>query len=94
MTLLHKPIITEKSMRLAQNGLYTFRVERMASKHEIANAVHEQFNVDVEDVKTITMHGKMKRVGRTRQMIKKARAWKKAIVKLKKDQKIEVFNIS
>jgi len=83
------PLITEKgsNLRMAENK-YIFQVAKKANKPEIKKAVEELFKVKVEKVTTMIMHGKTKRVGRFEG---KRPDWKKAIVELKKDQKIEFF---
>lgn len=81
-----KPHITEKSMRLADNNQYTFKVRRDASKEEIKGAVEEIYGVNVVKVRVINVRKKERILGRTRGWKK---GFKKAIVKVKKGQKIE-----
>ena len=69
---------------------YVFKVDLKASKKDIANEVKKLFNVDAVDVKTSVMPGKKKRITKTKNFIKTSK-WKKAVVKLKKDQKIDLF---
>lgn len=71
------PIITEKSNDLLQEGKYTFKVNKKATKIDIRNAVEKLFEVKVLDVTTISVKGKEKRVGRN---VGKTSDWKKAIV--------------
>ena len=71
------PIITEKSNDAMQEGKYTFRVNKNATKIEIANAVQKLFDVKVLKVNTISVSGKKKRVRYTQG---KTSDWKKAIV--------------
>ena len=71
------PVITEKSNDLLQQGKYTFKVNRNATKVEIANAVEKLFEVKVLNVNTISVKGKKKRVGYHQG---KTSDWKKAIV--------------
>ena len=85
-----RPTITEASMERLGNKVYTFEVEKSASKPEIKKAVEELFKVDVESVNTIVMKSKPKRVG---YHMGSTSEWKKAIVKLKADSKtIEFFD--
>lgn len=91
--ILKKPVITEKSTKQTKKGFYTFSVSLRSGKEEIKKAVKDQFNVDVVSIRTVKMHGKEKRVGRLGRQIS-AKPWKKAIVKLKKDQKITLFEVS
>lgn len=90
--ILKKPILTEKSVRLAQTGAFTFMVHTQATKLDVTRAIKDQFKVDVVAVTTMMMKGKTRRVGRTRKLTKIS-PWKKAIVQLKKDQKIDLFDI-
>ena len=86
-----KPIITEKSMDMARNRKYVFKVLRDASKTEIKQAVEEVFKgVKVSAVNTINMKAKKKRLGMGRPEGTKA-AWKKAIVTLKPESETIAF---
>ena len=71
------PVVTEKSSSDIQEGKYTFKVAKKATKIEIKNAVEKLFEVKVLKVNTITVKGKEKRVG-----VHQGRTsdWKKAIV--------------
>lgn len=73
------PIITEKSNDLLQDGKYTFKVNKNATKVEIANAVEKLFGVKVLKVNTMNIKGKKKRVGYSQG---RTASWKKAIVKI------------
>ena len=75
--IIIKPIITEKSNDGLQEGKYTFKVNKKATKVEIAKAVEKLFEVKVLNVNTITVKGKEKRVG---VHVGKTSDWKKAIV--------------
>ncbi len=90
---IKRPVITEKSLTQATRGWYTFAVGSDASKEAIAKAVAAFYKVTVEDVRTISMHGKVRRVGRTGKTMKKT-DWKKAMVKLAKGQKIDAFEVA
>ena len=78
--IIVKPVITERSMDMARDKKYVFRVLKDASKTEIKYAVEEVFKVKVKDVNTIKMPGKKKRLGSRKQGM--TSAWKKAIVTL------------
>ena len=85
-----RPVITEKSMLVAVNKIYTFEVAKSANKIEIAKACEEVFGVKVAKVNTVSMRGKFRRQGRNNGGYSKS--WKKAIVKLTEDSKpIEFF---
>ena len=71
------PIVTEKSSDGVQEGKYTFKVNKKATKIDIKNAVEKLFEVKVLNVNTMTVKGKEKRVGRN---VGKTSDWKKAIV--------------
>ncbi|MBR2560138.1 MAG: 50S ribosomal protein L23 [Firmicutes bacterium] len=84
-----KPVISERSMDLAPEKKYTFKVAPDANKTEIKNAVEEIFGVEVKKVNVMNMDGKLKRLGRT---IGRRPAFKKAIVTLTDASKeIEFF---
>lgn len=89
--VIKKPHITEKSMRLVAENKYTFLVNLGADKKIIKKAIEKAFKVNVLGVKTIKIKGKKRRVGRFRRKEKKMPDIKKAIVQLKKGQKIDVF---
>ena len=82
-------MITEKGTRIRerQSG-YLFEVSRDANKIEIKRAIESIFNVKVNSVRTIRVHGKPKRMGR---YAGHRPDWKKALVTLKKGQTIEIF---
>ncbi len=75
--IIIKPIITEKSNDGLQQGKYTFKVNKKATKVDIARAVEKLFDVKVINVNTMTVKGKEKRVGAHSG---KTPDWKKAIV--------------
>lgn len=71
------PVVTEKSNDGINLGKYTFKVNKNATKVDIARAVEKLFEVKVLKVNTMTVKGKEKRVGRN---VGKTSDWKKAIV--------------
>ncbi len=75
--IIIKPVITEKSNDGLQDGKYTFKVNKKATKVDIARAVEALFEVKVINVNTVTVKGKQKRVGAH---TGKTPDWKKAIV--------------
>ncbi len=84
-----KPVVTEKSTDGMQALKYTFEVDIKANKIEIKKAVEELFNVKVQDVNTIRMTGKLKRMGA---YSGRRPNWKKAVVTLAPGSKpIEIF---
>lgn len=87
--VIRRPIISEKSTALAEIGnRYVFEVALRSNKIEIKDAVQRLFSVKVTDVRTMVMHGKVKRVGRFET---KRANWKKALVTLSEGQKIDFF---
>ena len=86
--VLRRPVITEKSTILKEGGRYVFEVARKANKNQIKEAVEKAFSVKVEMVNVMTVPGKLRRVAR-RQVL--TPSWKKAIVTLKKGNKIDFF---
>lgn len=89
-TLIKRPIISEKSMSEAQKGKFMFEVSKLANKPMIKQAIEKVFKVKVLHVATSIVKGKKKRVGTKRIEVEKS-SWKKAIVTLQKDQKIDLF---
>lgn len=87
-TILKQPKISEKSFKLADSDQYVFLVDKNANKIEIRKAVETAFKVNVLSINTETIKGKLKRFGR---IYGKRSDYKKAIVKIKKGQKIEEF---
>jgi large subunit ribosomal protein L23 len=88
-SIVRKALITEKGTVLRElRNQYHFEVSRDANKIEIKRAIETIFAVKVADVRTMQMRGKVKRQGR---WVGKRSDWKKAIVTLKPDQKIELF---
>jgi large subunit ribosomal protein L23 len=87
--IIWRPLVTEKStLGREERNEVAFAVDPRASKHEIRRAVEALFQVRVEDVRTMRMPRKMRRVGR----FQGARPqWKKAIVRLGEGQSIEFF---
>lgn len=90
--IIIRPIITEKAMREAARGCFTFEVKSSSRKREIRDVVGNLFNVDVLDVRTIMVKGRKKRVGRRRSVVQVG-SWKKAIVRLASGQKIDLFEV-
>jgi large subunit ribosomal protein L23 len=87
--ILIMPLVSEKSTNLrADHNKYVFRVDKRANKLQIKDAVEQLFKVKVQDVTTMIMYGRPKRLGRYEG---KRADWKKAIVKLKKGEAIELF---
>ncbi|MBN1384931.1 MAG: 50S ribosomal protein L23 [Elusimicrobia bacterium] len=86
--IIKKPIITEKATSLKdKENKFVFIVAKKANKSQIKNAIEDMFKVDVENIRTVIMSGKLRRVG----MHAGHRPdFKKAIVKIKKGQTIKI----
>jgi len=86
--VLKAPQITEKATNLAEKNQYVFKVYPKTNKIEIKTAIEDLYNIDVLSVIIIKVRPKRRRLGR----ISGWRAgYKKAIVKIKAGQKIEVM---
>jgi large subunit ribosomal protein L23 len=86
--VLIKPVISEKSYRLVDDGKYTFLVAPEANKTQIRQAVEHVFRVKVTGVNTINRPGKRRR---TRYGWGKRPDTKRAIVTLAAGERIDVF---
>ncbi len=83
------PVVTEKSTLLREeSNQYVFKVVPRATKKQIARAIEELFDVHVEDVKTMRMRGKVKRLGRN---VGRRATWKKAVVTLVDGDTVDFF---
>ncbi|MGP8066437.1 MAG: 50S ribosomal protein L23 [Acidimicrobiales bacterium] len=89
-TVLLRPIISEKSYRLMEQGAYVFVVDPRASKEEIRDAVEESFGVHVSSVNTLNRKGKRKRNRRSMTFGRRSDT-KRAIVRLVGEDRIELF---
>lgn len=87
--IIVRPLVTEKGMhRSTRNNAYAFEVHRLATKADVRRAVEELFNVNVLKVHTQNRHGKPRR---TRFREGYTNDWKKAIVTLDKEHRIDFF---
>ena len=88
-SVVKRALITEKGTALRElRNQYHFEVARDANKIEIRRAIEQIFSVKVGSVRTLQMRGKEKRQGR---YAGRRSDWKKAIITLQPDQKIELF---
>jgi large subunit ribosomal protein L23 len=84
-----RPLVTEKGMhRSTRNNQYAFEVNSQANKDDIRRAVEDLFNVKVEKVRTQSRRGKHRK-HRFKQG--QTKSWKKAIVTLNKEHRIDFF---
>ena len=85
--IIKKPLVTEKGTIAQQaSNQYFFEVDPRATKFDVRTAVETIFKVRVENVRTMNVPGKFKRVGKN---MGKTSAWKKAIVTLREGDRIE-----
>ena len=83
-----KPVITEKATALAEKGKYVFRVSLKATPLEVKGAIEKIYKVKVLKVNFIMVKSRKRKRGRISGFSSR---WKKAIVTLKKGDKIEIF---
>jgi large subunit ribosomal protein L23 len=88
--ILLRPVVSEKSYALMDDGTYVFVVDKRANKIEIRDAVQSSFGVRVASVNTLNRKGKRKRQGRS-QTLGRRPDTKRAIVRLMGDDRIELF---
>lgn len=86
------PILTEKSMNEAKRGHYSFVVDFKMDKGEIKRQVEKLFSVHITEIRTINLKGGKKKNFRGK--VKTVQDQKKALVTLKKDEKIDLFEES
>ncbi len=86
--IIVSPVITEKATMARMASVYVFKVLPSATKIDVQRAVEKLFNVEVLDVNTAKVSGKIRRVGRS---FGKKSSWKKAYVKIKSGQKIDLI---
>ncbi len=87
--VLLRPLVTEKGIHRAERyGQYAFAISKLATKDDVRRAVEELFDVKVAKVRTQNRPGKTRRF-RFRQGT--TASWKKAIVSLRPDHRIDFF---
>jgi len=89
--ILIKPIISEKSLVIQSNGVYSFIIDKLANKKEVKEAVEKMFKVKVESVRTVKIYAKRKR---TRIGFVHTKVMKKALVQLVKGYDIESLKVN
>jgi large subunit ribosomal protein L23 len=90
--IIFGPVISEKSYQTSQNKKYTLKVAVKANKYQISQALKKIYDVDVIKINTVNMKSQVvKSKTRKGTVAKKISGYKKAIVVLKKDQKITGF---
>jgi large subunit ribosomal protein L23 len=87
--IIIKPLITEKSThQQTTRNTYAFQVNPAANKNQIKQAIEELYEVKVLDVRTMNRRGKPRR---TKVRMSKTSDWKRAVVKLDENSRIELF---
>jgi len=88
-SVLIRPLVTEKGTYQGETlNAYPFEVAKTANKAQIRQAVEKIYNVKVKDVRTANRKGKPRRKGR---FMGTTRSWKKAVVVLHEDYRIDLF---
>lgn len=91
--LVKRPLITEKSLKSAnQDNVFTFEVAKSATKDQLKSEIEKLFSVQVEDIRTMIHYRVKKRTGRKRMPVMVAPT-KKALVRLKAGQTINLFDL-
>ena len=90
MSVLVRPVVSEKTYALMDQGVYVFLVDPAATKVDVRNAVESAFNVTVTKVNTMNRQGKLRRNRRTG-VVGRAAATKRALVTLKSGDSINLF---
>ena len=89
INVIIKPLVTEKSTHLqTTRNAYAFQVHRDANKPQIKLAVEKIYDVKVVEVRTMNRKGKPRR---SRHKMTKTSDWKRAIVVLEENSRIELF---
>lgn len=88
LSLIKRPLVSEKSNRLAENNTYVFQVELSATKPLIKKALEIGLRVKVKKVRTLVARKQHKK---NRFGGKKVKYWKKAFVTLKQGEKMPLF---
>ena len=86
--ILIEPVLSEKANLLREQGKYVFKVALSANKLQVKEAVRRLFNVNPISCTIMVVGGKPKRL---RYRSGYTATWKKAIVRLPKDEKIGIF---
>ena len=90
MSVLHRPVVSEKTYRLMDAGVYVFEVDIDATKVDVRHAVEQAFGVKVTKVNTLNRSGKRKRNRRSGTWGVRT-GQKRAIVTLAEGDRIEIF---
>ncbi len=87
--IIKRPLISEKTYHFGERfNAYSFEVDKRADKSQIRAAIETLYKVKVDDVRTIVVPGKPRR---SKKGVKTTPFWKKAIVKIHGDHKLEIY---
>ncbi|MEI7746211.1 MAG: 50S ribosomal protein L23 [Actinomycetota bacterium] len=90
MTVLIRPVVSEKSYAMMDKNVYIFEVDRQATKIDVRHAVEQAFNVKVSNVNTLVRKGKSTRNRRTG-VVGRRPDVKRAIVTLQEGYSIDLY---
>jgi len=84
-----RPIVTEKAYRTSSaRNTYTFEVHKLASKFDVKDAIEALYDVKVVAVNTQNRKGKKRR---TRKGVGETRSWKKAMITLDDEYRLDIY---
>jgi large subunit ribosomal protein L23 len=93
MSILKKPLVTEKVASQNEKGVYGFVVDKSANKVEIKKAIEKAYGVNVEQVRTMVYAGKVKsRFTKSGNLVGKTNTFKKAIVQVAEGEVIDFYS--
>ncbi|NLV23841.1 MAG: 50S ribosomal protein L23 [Deltaproteobacteria bacterium] len=88
--IIRRPLLSEKVTSQSDRKVVAFEVAKDANKVEVKQALEKAFDIKVQDVKTLVVAGKVKRVGRN---FGKRSNWKKAYVTLTPESNMDFFGV-
>ncbi|NLC72007.1 MAG: 50S ribosomal protein L23 [Desulfuromonadaceae bacterium] len=88
--IIRRPLLSEKVTSQADRKVVAFEVAKDANKIEVKQALEKAFDIKVQDVKTLVVAGKVKRVGKN---FGKRGNWKKAYVTLTPESNMDFFGV-
>jgi len=83
-----KPVLTEKTLKKAKLGEYTFEVSRSLDKNKARKILEDAFNVHIKSIRSITLPALLQKSAFGKKI---SSAKKKIVVKLAEGEKIDVF---
>ncbi len=92
MNIIIKPLLTEKTLRLASQHLYTFLVDPSASKHQVKFALEQMYPVHVTRINISKRHVSARRTG-SKRILGASSTRKVAVLQLKSGESLDLFEI-